>query len=259
MEWYYADAGQRAGPIDESELQTLYASGKVQRDTLVWKAGMPDWQPLESMQLPWMGAPPSGTQFCTECGKPFDPADLIPFSGARVCAACKDVFFQRLREQGTAALPVGVRRYGGFWIRFLARVIDGLILSVVFILLVLAWTIVARRTLIIPGENPAPAALAVVWGSLALLYLISSAFFVTYEAWFLSQRGATPGKLALGLRVIRSDGNNLTAGRSIGRSCAYLLNSLIPFAIGFILAGFDAEKRALHDHLCDTRVVYKSA
>ncbi|MBV9404708.1 MAG: DUF4339 domain-containing protein, partial [Acidobacteriaceae bacterium] len=52
MEWYYADAGQRAGPIDESELQTLYASGKVQRDTLVWKAGMPDWQPLESMQLP---------------------------------------------------------------------------------------------------------------------------------------------------------------------------------------------------------------
>ena len=151
------------------------------------------------------------------------------------------------------------RRYGGFWIRFVARCIDGLILSVVYILLVLMWTIVMQRTLLYPGETPQPGHIAMMWSGLALIYLISSVCFVAYESWFLLHRGATPGKLALGLRVIRSDGSALTSGRSVGRAFGYLLDSVVPLAIGFIIAGFDAEKRALHDHLCDTRVVYKSA
>ena len=259
MEWYYADAGQRAGPVEESELQALYTTGRVRGDTLVWKAGMGEWQPLSVVQPPFYESVPLDGQFCTECGRQFNPADLVPFGAARVCAGCKDTFFQRVREQGAdVATAPAFRRYGGFWIRFLARVIDGVILSVVYLLLVWAWGIFARETFIHPGATPASINMAALWGSLGLIYLISSASFVLYEAWFLVNRGGTPGKLALGLRVIRSDGSNLTSGRGIGRAFAYLLDSLIPFAIGFIIAGFDTQKRALHDHLCDTRVVYKS-
>jgi len=44
-------------------------------------------------------------------------------------------------------------------------------------------------------------------------------------------------------------------GQAVGRYLAYLLNSFT-LLIGFIIAGFDTEKRALHDRICDTRVVY---
>jgi uncharacterized RDD family membrane protein YckC len=72
---------------------------------------------------------------------------------------------------------------------------------------------------------------------------------------FLRYRGATLGKLALGLRVVRSDGESLGWGVSIGRYFMNIVSAII-LAIGYIMAGFDPEKRALHDRVCDTRVIY---
>ena len=46
MIWYYADGANRVGPIEEKVLDELIASGKVGRETLVWREGMPSWQPL---------------------------------------------------------------------------------------------------------------------------------------------------------------------------------------------------------------------
>jgi uncharacterized RDD family membrane protein YckC len=218
---------------------------------------MADWQPLSAVQPVLLtSAPPEG--FCTECGRQFAPADLVSFGAARVCAGCKDVFFQRVREQGVAATGPVLRRFGGFWIRFLGRFIDGLILSVVFVALFLVWGLFNRQAFI-RGRPPDPADMPVFFLGLGVIYVIFLAVSVFYEAWFLANRGATPGKLVLGLRVVRSNGNALTFGRGIGRALAYVLNGFIPFAIGFIIAGFDSEKRALHDHLCDTRVIYKPA
>jgi uncharacterized RDD family membrane protein YckC len=62
--------------------------------------------------------------------------------------------------------------------------------------------------------------------------------------------------MACQLRVIRADGSNLDWGLAIGRHFAKILSYLTLF-IGFIMAGFDEEKRALHDRICETRVVYK--
>ncbi len=255
MEWYYADSGQRLGPIDESELQALQAAGKVQGETLVWRAGMPEWQPLSEASVGLLAEPLPAATFCSECGRQINAADLVSFGGARVCADCKDVFFQRVREQGAAAATqTAFNRYGGFWIRFLARLIDGIILSVVFIAIAFVWALLLRHTLTQP-VTPGFPSMAVI-GSLGFVYLLCLACSVLYEAWFLAHRGATPGKLALSLRVVRSSGAKLTTGRSFGRAFGYLLNGLIPLAIGFIIAGFDSEKRALHDHICDTRVVF---
>ena len=61
--------------------------------------------------------------------------------------------------------------------------------------------------------------------------------------------------MALGLKIIRADGGPLSIGLAVGRYLAYILDGFT-LLIGFIIAGFDAEKRSLHDRICDTRVIY---
>ena len=87
-----------------------------------------------------------------------------------------------------------------------------------------------------------------------LVYLIGIAINLAYEVYFLVNRGATPGKMMLNLKVTRSDGGPITTGRAAGRFFGYLLSSMT-MMIGFIIAAFDDQKRSLHDHLCDTRVI----
>jgi uncharacterized RDD family membrane protein YckC len=88
--------------------------------------------------------------------------------------------------------------------------------------------------------------------------LLSFAIGIVYEVTFLRYRGATPGKMALGLKVVRSNGAPLGWGISVGRYFMQVVSTIILF-IGFIMAGFDDEKRALHDRVCDTRVIYKQS
>ena len=58
MTWYYALGNERQGPIDDAALDRLIATGVVTQDTLVWKAGMADWQPLGQAR-PRAAAPPA--------------------------------------------------------------------------------------------------------------------------------------------------------------------------------------------------------
>ena len=257
MEWYYADAGKRVGPIPEPEFRALWSAGKIAPEHLVWRAGMAGWQPLGTLEWPSQEifVPDAGA--CTECKGQFSPDDLLAFESARVCGGCKEAFFQRLREQGVAGVLETFHRFAGFWIRVLARVIDGAILWAFFIALMFMWEAAMRRVIFNPARANAYD-IAAVWGGLGLIYLISTAALIVYESWFLAHRGATPGKLAVGVRVIRANGERLSTKRSIGRSFGYLLSNMLPLAIGFIMAGVDEEKRALHDRICDTRVVYKS-
>jgi uncharacterized RDD family membrane protein YckC len=75
---------------------------------------------------------------------------------------------------------------------------------------------------------------------------------------FLHYRGATLGKMAVGLQVVRSNGESLGWGVCVARYFMSFVSALI-LLIGYIMAGFDSEKRALHDRVCDTRVVYKQS
>jgi uncharacterized RDD family membrane protein YckC len=62
--------------------------------------------------------------------------------------------------------------------------------------------------------------------------------------------------MAVGLKVVRTDGSGLGWGIAVGRFFMYIVSGII-LLIGYIMAGFDEEKRALHDRVCDTRVIYK--
>lgn len=257
MEWFYAQAGQRIGPIPESEFRALQTAGQLGPEDLVWTAGMDGWQPLGS--IPQSASTAAGLEGarCAECGGVFAPEDLLAFESAQVCGACKEVFFQKLREQGTAAVVRTSRRFASFWKRVLARVIDFAIQSSFLMVLMFVWEAAMQRVIFNP-THVSSYQLVAIWGGLALIYLVSTTATVVYESWFLFRRGATPGKLALGLRVVRSNGDALSLRRSVGRSFAYLLTGMVPLAIGFLMAAVDEEKRALHDRICDTRVVYRS-
>jgi len=75
-----------------------------------------------------------------------------------------------------------------------------------------------------------------------------------YKVIFTSQGGQTPGKMAAGIKVVTLDGGPVSVGRSIGRVAAEWLSAMV-LLLGYFIAGF-SDKRALHDYIAGTRVVY---
>jgi uncharacterized RDD family membrane protein YckC len=196
------------------------------------------------------GAPSTvlaGSIVCAECGNAFPQDEVIRFGDAWVCAACKPIFVQKLKEGATVA---GVMEYAGFWIRFGASLLDGIILGVVNAIIrfvpLLALGIGAQKT----GARLGRFSAAVL-----LLALIQYGVAITYEKFFVGKFGATPGKMACRLRVVTADGGRVGYGRAFGRYFAKLL-SAITLCIGYLMVAFDKEEhRGLHDRICNTRVI----
>jgi uncharacterized RDD family membrane protein YckC len=243
--WYYAENGRQSGPVSNAEFLKQISRGAITPETLVWHSGMSAWEPYGG--LAGKTAAGTGEAPCHYCGKVFPSAELIDFSGTRVCAACKPLFVQQFKENAEAAPPL-TRRYAGFWIRVVASIIDGILCNIISQMFVLPLTLLSRAYA--PGES---AQLALV-GLSSLIPIIPGFIYYT---WPLVKYGATPGKMACGLKVIRSDGSALSWGRAIGRQFATMLSSMILF-IGYIMAALDkVEHKTLHDIICDTRVIYK--
>jgi uncharacterized RDD family membrane protein YckC len=182
--------------------------------------------------------------YCTQCGRQYPSEELVRFGTATVCANCKEIYAQRLRETGQVA---GARVYGGFWIRFLAVFIDGILLGIVNFALQ-----AVTSTRIITGSDVGN--LGLLLSTLGFNFMISITLNMFYESFFLVQYGATPGKMIFKLKVITAEGGRLTWGRAIGRFFAKFLSG-ITLLIGYIMAAFDSEKRALHDYIAGTRVI----
>lgn len=113
MDWFYSDNDKQTGPVSESQLDELLRSGTIGRDTLVWRSGMTDWQPLHvARAVPPPAIPPvipppvsDGTNAaCVECRQWFSQNDMVFLHKSWVCAGCKPVFLQRLAE-GAAPSP----------------------------------------------------------------------------------------------------------------------------------------------------------
>lgn len=96
MTWFYALGDQQTGPVSDSQLDDLLRSGKITSDTLVWREGMADWQPLKQARQAMPPSPAGG--ICVECGKAFPPDELVHVNHSWVCAQCKPLFLQRLVE-----------------------------------------------------------------------------------------------------------------------------------------------------------------
>ena len=255
--WYYVREGERVGPIGETEFQSLVNAGAITSETFVWNESMADWKRYGSAgaqserayapAAPAYQAAGAGQYSCVECGGAVAVEQMVQYRNSWVCATCKPVFFQRLKE----GVPLRTAMvYGGFWIRFGAKIIDYIILWIInaAIQLVLGLAFVGIE----PGESVDPAFFAFA----GLMWLAQIAVAATYTTWFLGKFAATPGKMACGLKVVMSDGGQVSYLRAFGRHFAEMLSGLI-LAIGYIIAAFDDEKRTLHDRICDTRVIRK--
>lgn len=249
MSWYVVEGGERVGPIEEGEFQARVRDGRVRPETLVWREGFENWRPYGEIADP--GSTPAvgpGRGVCAECGRTLPADRLVRFGASQVCADCKPLFFQKLREGGG---PVAAVHYGGFWIRVAASILDGILLSmingIVQLVATTAMTGIATRR---------PDSLAPVIGGVAAMTLLQMAVAAGYEIFFVGRFAATPGKMACGLKIVTADGGRVSYARATGRHFAELLN-MFTLMIGYVIAAFDAEKRTLHDHICATRVVYR--
>ena len=183
---------------------------------------------------------------CSQCGREFAQSDLVQIAGNWVCGQCKPAFLSRVVAGDGSATSRW--HYGGFWIRFLAVFIDGLIMDAIYIpLFVVVGTSAFRTAATAPGSRSG-AILAFEFLPLLVAFL--------YEVTMVRYFGATLGKMSAGVKVVRTDGGGISWGISIARYFMKMVSGII-LMIGYVMAGFDGEKRALHDRVCDTRVVYK--
>ncbi|EKE25781.1 MAG: rdd [uncultured bacterium] len=125
--------------------------------------------------------------------------------------------------------------YAGFWVRFAAALVDGLIL----IIPVAIANVIFAKTL---GGQFA--------GTISMW---------AYAIYMLNTRQATFGKMALGIKVISVDGKNATVGKLALREIVGKILNFLTLYIGFIMVAFTAKKQGLHDMIAGTVVVYDPA
>jgi len=295
VDWYYAAGGERFGPFDQEAFEQLVSQGRITGVTLVWRDGMDDWVQYQFLSGPTAGDPgdiPPVLVQCSQCRRQATSDDMVRYQGLWVCAECKDTFYQRVREGSFSPQdPAGARRhrFAGFWIRVGATILDGLILSVVNMVLGFLFLGIISST-----NDP-----GTLIGIQLFVNLLQLAIGISYVTCFLGKYGATPGKMACGLKVIVSDGRPISYWRAFGRYWGVFLSFLIPyisviltivvtvgvmaassdtarapyftamlgpalvlsFIVGllmsfpFYMAGLTRQKCALHDFICNTRVI----
>lgn len=127
--------------------------------------------------------------------------------------------------------------YAGFWRRFAAVLVDGIVIGVP-LGLVLSFVVDLKI-----GTDDLLAEL--------LITIVAQVYFAAFES---SPRQATIGKMALGIYVANERGERISFLRALGRNVGKNLSSLI-LNLGFIMAAFTARKQALHDMLAKTIVL----
>lgn len=250
MNWYYAEGKRKIGPISKEEFRSLAQAKKINSKTLVWRPGMKDWQELgeivkqkSSSSQEQQKAVTPGKAVCSECGETFSEDEMISFENAKVCAGCKPVFVQKIKEGVSVA---GIMEYAGFWIRFGAKFIDWVILGII------GWILFIPAGILIPSTKDT----SLVFIIPVVMQLFNIVIAAAYTTWFLGKFGATPGKMACKLKVVQPDASMLSYPRALGRHFAEWISGMI-LMIGYIMAAFDDQKRSLHDRICETRVIRK--
>lgn len=130
-------------------------------------------------------------------------------------------------------------KYAGFWVRWVAALIDSIVLmlSIMVVIVPIAFTAPPETF-----ESP-------IWNLLGLVLGIG--YYAGMES---SSKRGTIGKMAMGLKVCTTEGEQLTFLRAFGRYFARFL-SVITLFIGYIMGAFTKKKQTLHDMVCDTVVL----
>jgi uncharacterized RDD family membrane protein YckC len=183
-----------------------------------------------------------GLRPCSRCGQTFCRDCLVDIRGLPYCANCKNEQLLDVRS-GVAASSLSLASIGK---RFMAFFIDSFIIGIPFGIIV-AIVLFAGYS---GGQFRPENFLAIQlfsWSSLVIM--------VIYEGLMLGARGQTLGKIAMGIKVVRADGGDLTKGQAWGRAAMRQVLVSCLCIINYLPAFFTPDRTALHDMVAGTRVV----
>ena len=201
--------------------------------------------------------------YCTKCG-----AGLA--QGAVFCSVCGQTTGGPPTVAGVPVVSAGgawpagpVLPYAGFWLRFVAYIIDGFVLGAGFIAIIVVLAMVTGLGSAVSrihsgediGEAFALLGVASIFLGIGIAIVGGWLYFAMMES---SSWQATLGKRALSIEVTDMAGQRISFGRASGRHFGKIITNLIPFAIGWILAGVTEKKQALHDMIASCLVVRKA-
>lgn len=216
--WYYVVNGQKLGPEPERVIQEKLRSGILPPSTMVWTVGMDQWAAASSIAS--LGS-------------------FNPYTATAHSAGPSITYYD------------GFRGYAGFWKRFAAVFIDGLLLSFIggFVGCVSGFAFAVATA----GKGNE--------GAEILLQLLLNLFNLivawSYHAILESSSyQATLGKMAIGIKVTDANGQRISFARATGRHFGKIL-SFFTILIGYMMAGWTERKQALHDMLAGCLVVNK--
>lgn len=204
-----------------------------------------------------------GVAFCSHCGQAFTVAAIPPRAPALAASVVAPV------GGGAAAIPAYAGyaasrvEYAGFWLRFLALLIDNVVMGIGFVLILVPLVFLTGLQGLIgefhPNEDLSDAGIFALIGLIFLAATVSLVFTWLYHALMESSEWqATVGKKVLGLVVTDMAGQRVSFARSTGRHFGKIITNMVPFLVGYIMAGFTAKKQALHDMLAGCLVLRRN-
>jgi uncharacterized RDD family membrane protein YckC len=200
-----------------------------------------------------------GIAFCSACGQPMVGFSVGQAAAATPAAPGGTVYAPPAQAGWQAPAAPAAVAYAGFWLRFVAFIIDALVLYFVGIIVTLPFAASMGMGMrgMMNGRPPNIEGMLPFIHAMIRLTLIRTVLnWLYYSLLESSAWQATLGKKALGLGVTDLDGNRIRFGRATGRFFAKIISSII-LGIGYIMAGFTEKKQALHDILAGTLVIRK--
>ncbi len=210
------------------------------------------------------GVMADGAAFCSNCGQAFAVAAAVaraPMMSSPVAAPIAGGVAAVPAYAGYAAVPRVV--YAGFWVRFLAFLIDNAVIGIGFVLILIPLIFLTGLGGFIgeihPNEDMNDVGIFMLYGLLFLAATVSLLLTWLYHALMESSEWqATLGKKVLGLVVTDMAGRRVSFGRATGRHFAKIITNMVPAFIGYIMAGFTERKQAMHDMIAGCLVLRRN-
>jgi uncharacterized RDD family membrane protein YckC len=205
-----------------------------------------------------------GMSFCSSCGQPVVALPTTPSGVPATYSSPVVAPAGGVPVYSSAPIAVALPSpYAGFWLRVVAHLIDGLVIGVVFGILCLigiAFVGMGALRAAIEGLDNPDAGLPVAIIGMFIFVGIAAVFasWIYFAYMESSPNQGTLGKMALGLIVTDLEGRRISFGRATGRYFAKVITGMIPFGIGYMMAGFTEKKQALHDMIVGTLVLRKT-
>ena len=210
------------------------------------------------------GVMADGAAFCSNCGQAFAVAAAVaraPMMSSSVAAPLVGGMAAVPAYAGYAAVPRV--EYAGFWLRFLAFLVDNAVMGIGFVLILIPLIFLTGLggfiSEIHPDEDMNDVGIFMLIGLLFLAATVSLLLTWLYHALMESSEWqATRGKRVLGLVVTDMAGRRVSFGRATGRHFAKIITNMVPAFIGYIMAGFTERKQALHDMIAGCLVLRRN-